>query len=85
MIEINWGKPFSLVVSPQGDVQTFSTIEQARYWLRRKWPVTDAAQSRALTQIEAAMHCLTTVGAARRAFLVAARSAGFRAQEPAAA
>ena len=80
MIEINWGRPLSLIVSPQGDIQTFSTIEQALYWLRRKWPVADAAQSRAIVQVEAAMHCLTSVGTARRAFLAAARSAGFMPQ-----
>ena len=65
MIEVNWGRPLSLIVSPQGDIQTFSTIEQARYWLRRKWPVADAAQRRALVQTEAAMHCLVPLGAAR--------------------
>ena len=83
MIEVNWGRPLSLIVSPQGDIQTFSTIEQARYWLRRKWPVTDAAQRRALEQTEAAMHCLVPVGSARRAFLSAARSAGFPPADPA--
>jgi len=44
MIEIYWGEPLSLVISPEGDVQKFSTIEQAQYWLRRKWPVADAAR-----------------------------------------
>ena len=77
MIEVNWGRPLSLIVSPQGDIQTFSTIEQARYWLRRKWPVSDAAQRRALEQTEAAMHCLVPMGSARRAFLSAAKTAGF--------
>lgn len=81
MIEVNWGKPLSLIVSPQGDIQTFSTIEQARYWLRRKWPVADTAHARAVTQLEAAMHCLVSVGSARRAFLAAARSAGFVAPD----
>ncbi len=77
MIEVNWGRPLSLVVSPEGDIQKFSTIEQARYWLRKKWPVADAAQDRALRQLDAAMDCLVSVGSARRAFLCAARTAGF--------
>lgn len=78
MIEIQWGTPLSFVVSPDGDIQKFSTIEQAAYWLRKKWPVRDEARITALSQIEAAMDCMTTVGAARRAFVTAARSAGFR-------
>ena len=51
MIEISWGSALQLV-SPDGDIQRISTIEQARYWLRKKWPVSDAAQDRALNQIE---------------------------------
>lgn len=77
MIEIHWGEPLSFVVSPEGDIQKFSTIEQVRYWLRRKWPVSDEQQRRALTQVEAAMDCIATVGTARRAFISAAKSAGF--------
>lgn len=77
MIEINWGAPLSLVVSPEGDVQNFTTIEQAAWWLRRKWPVRDEARHRAQTQVQAAMDCLVPVGAARIAFLQAAQSAGF--------
>ncbi|VDC25151.1 DUF982 domain-containing protein [Pseudogemmobacter humi] len=77
MIEIQWGEPLSFVVSPEGEVQKFTTIEQARYWLRRKWPVTDAPRQRALDRLESAMECMTTVGSARRAFISAARSAGF--------
>lgn len=77
MIEIHWGEPLSFVISPDGEVQKFSTIEQARYWLRKKWPVLDEARQRALTQIEAAMCCMTSVGSARRAFISAARTAGF--------
>lgn len=76
-MEIYWGTPLAFVVSPEGQVQMFSTIEQARYWLRKKWPVSDDARSRALDQIEAAMDCMSTVGAARRAFISAARTAGF--------
>ena len=67
----------SLIISPEGDVQKFSTIEQAQYWLRKKWPVADAARQHALGRLEAAMDCLGSVGEARRAFLGAARSAGF--------
>lgn len=67
----------TFVVSPEGDTQKISTIEQASYWLRKKWPVTDHNRDLALEQIDAAMHCLVTVRDARRAFLSAARSAGF--------
>ena len=77
LIEIYWGKPLSFVVSPQGDIQEISTVEQARYWLKSKWPVADHARDRALHQVEAAMDCLASVGTARRAFISAARTAGF--------
>ena len=77
LIELHWGKPLAFVISPQGDVQSFSTPEQARFWLHRKWPVRDMARARALRQIEAAMDCVASVGSARRAFIQAARSAGF--------
>ncbi|WP_435256542.1 DUF982 domain-containing protein [Thioclava sp. FR2] len=74
---MNWGAPLSFVVSPEGEIQKFSTFEQARYWLRRKWPVKDDAQVSALARIEQAMECVGSVGTARRAFISAARSAGF--------
>ena len=77
VIEINWGKPLSFVVSPAGDIQEFSTAEQARHWLRKKWPVADPARDRALHLVEAAMDCMASVGTARRAFISAARTAGF--------
>ena len=77
LIEIHWGEPLSFVMSPEGDVQKFSTIEQARFWLSRKWPVSDDARERALHHLDAAMDCLGSVGTARRAFIAAARSAGF--------
>ena len=77
LIEIQWGEPLSFVTSPAGDVQTFSTLEQARYWLRRRWPVSDEARGRALDRIEAAMDCVASVGTARRAFISAAKSPGF--------
>jgi hypothetical protein len=77
LIEIQWGAPLSLVVSSEGDVQTFTTIEQAAYWLRKKWPVRDDARTCAMDRIDAAMNCLCSVGSARRAFVEAARSAGF--------
>lgn len=77
LIEINWGKPLSFVLSSSGDIQKFTTIEQAKYWLLNKWPITDDARSSALVQVEAAMDCIGTVGAARRAFITAAKSAGF--------
>lgn len=68
-------------MSPEGDVQTFSTIEQARYWLLRKWPIADDARLIALQQVDAAMNCLLPVGVARRAFAAAAKSAGFIPEE----
>gem|GEM_PF-708056 len=77
LIEINWGKPLSLVVSPDGDIQEITTAEQALYWLRKKWPVADDARDRALHHVEAAMDCIVPVGIARRAFISAAKSAGF--------
>ena len=77
LIEINWGKPLSFVTSPDGDIQDITTAEQARYWLRKKWPVSDPARDRALDQVEAAMACMASVGTARRAFISAARTAGF--------
>lgn len=80
MIEIHWGEPLSFVVSPEGEVQKFTTIEQARYWLRRKWPVTDLPRQRALDRLDSAMDCLIPVGSARRAFIAAAKSAGFVAE-----
>lgn len=77
MIEINWGHPMTVVVSPNGNTQKISTIEQACYWLRKKWPVSDRKRDFALDQIDAAMHCLVPVGTARKAFISAARTAGF--------
>lgn len=78
MIEIHWGTPMILILSPTGGTQKIATIEQAYYWLRKKWPVADNKRDLALSQIDAAMHCLTTVYAARKAFLSAAISAGFK-------
>lgn len=77
LIEINWGQPLSFVMSPEGDVQKFSTIEQVKYWLLKRWPIADDARSTALQQVEAAMDCIVPVGVARRAFAAAAKSAGF--------
>lgn len=76
LIEINWGEPISLI-APNGEEQRFSTLETVRYWLRRKWPVSDEARHRALTQVEAAMDCLLPAAAARKSFLKAALTAGF--------
>lgn len=77
MIEIYWGAPVALQEPQGGDVERFSTIEKARYWLRRRWPVTDRAQQTALVKIESAMDCMGPVEEARHAFLIAALSAGF--------
>ena len=81
LIEISWGKPHTFIISPEGDIQNFSTIEQVRYWLLRKWPIADEARTAALRQVEAAMDCIVPVATARRAFLAAAKSAGFEPQD----
>jgi len=78
MIEISWGKPLTLVVTESGDTLKISTIEQAKYWLRKRWPVVDDARQRALAAVESAMECMLPVQTARKAFENAARSAGFR-------
>lgn len=78
MMEVNWGQPLTLVVSNQGNTQRFSTIEQAQYWLRQKWPVADFERDKAIALVDAAMHCLAPVRAARDAFVSAARTAGFK-------
>lgn len=75
-MEVNWGEPLVLVVSPDGAMQKITTAEQARHWLRKKWPVADQSRDGALHHVEAAMECMTSVGAARRAFTRAARTAG---------
>jgi hypothetical protein len=67
----------TFVVSQDGGTKTFTTIEQVEYWLRKKWPVADQDRANALEQVDAAMHCLAPVGAARKAFVGAAKSAGF--------
>lgn len=77
LIETNWGNPITLVVSQQGETQKIGTIEQAFYWLRKKWPVADHNRDLAIDYVDAAMHCMVTVGAARKAFLAAAKTAGF--------
>ncbi|MBY6089773.1 DUF982 domain-containing protein [Maritimibacter alkaliphilus] len=77
MIEIQWGEPVALRQPHSGDIDWFSTIEKARYWLRRRWPVADNAQERALEKIDSAMDCTGPVEDARSAFLLAAISAGF--------
>ncbi len=78
MIEINWGNPITCVVSQQGDIKKFTTIEQARHWLLKKWPVADRSRGLALDHIDDAMQCLAPVGAARKAFVQAAMTAGFK-------
>ncbi|WP_417676344.1 DUF982 domain-containing protein [Pseudodonghicola sp.] len=78
MMEINWGSPLTFIVSQEGDTQKFTTIEQALYWLRKKWPIADRNRELAIEHVDAAMHCLTTVGAARSAFISAAKTAGFK-------
>jgi hypothetical protein len=74
----------TLFMSPEGDTQKITTIEQAHYWLRKRWPVTDNKRDLALKQIDAAMNCLVPVGAARNAFRSAAKSAGFKTRNTAA-
>ncbi len=80
MMEIQWGQPMALITPQDGSIEHFSTIEKARYWLRRKWPTDDSNRDAALARIDAAMECMTPVEEARHAFLVAALSAGYRAE-----
>ena len=81
MIEIIWGKPLQLVTQT-GETKTLSTIEQAKYLLKNKWPdgVESASRDIALAKIQDAMECLGSVGCARRAFISAAKRAGYRAE-----
>ena len=76
MIEINWGQPLTIVTT-EGDTVKISTIEQAKYWLRKRWPVADDARHSAVAAIQSAMECMLPVQAARHAFVHAAQSAGF--------
>ncbi|MDN3711921.1 DUF982 domain-containing protein [Paracoccus cavernae] len=77
MIEIIWGKPLTLVAAESGDFHKISTIEQAKYWLIKRWPVVDEARERALAMINGAMECMTPVQAARAAFAAAAKAADY--------
>ncbi|OWU85356.1 hypothetical protein ATO6_08495 [Oceanicola sp. 22II-s10i] len=76
-MELDWGHSMTLVLSDAGDTKRITTIEQAHHWLKRKWPVADRARETALVQVEAAMECLVSVTSARKAFRLAADSAGF--------
>ena len=58
-------------------MQKIGTVEQALYCLRKKWPVADHKRDLAIDYVDAAMSCLVTVQAARKAFLAAAKTAGF--------
>ncbi|WP_084514001.1 DUF982 domain-containing protein [Salipiger mucosus] len=78
MMEIQWGEPVHLLTSQNGEVERFGTIEKARYWLRRRWPVSDGARHTAIAKVESAMDCMSPVEDARRAFMFAALSAGFK-------
>jgi hypothetical protein len=77
LIELHWGHPTSLHLPDGSEAVRISTLEQARHWLKRKWPVADRARDFALAQLEAAMDCLVSVTSARAAFLAAADTAGF--------
>lgn len=76
-MEINWGEPVILVVSPDGDTKKINTPEQAAFWLRKKWPISDDHKYRAMDYIDAALNCLVEGGTARLAFIKAAKTAGF--------
>lgn len=78
MMEIQWGQPMTLVAPQDGTIERFSTIEKARHWLKRKWPIADITRDTALARIDAAMDCMSPVEDARHAFLVAALCAGYR-------
>lgn len=77
MIEIIWGKPLTIVAAESGDFHKISTIEQAKYWLLKRWPVVDEARERALSVINLAMECMAPVQMARAAFAAAAQSAEY--------
>jgi len=77
MMEIQWGAPVALREPQGGAIERFCTIEKARYWLRRRWPIADNAQQTALAKIDSAMDCIGPVEDARQAFCRAAISAGF--------
>lgn len=74
-----------MALCARGETTKITTIEQAHYWLKRKWPVADRAHEDALCQVEAAMDCLVPMTSARQAFLSAAGTAGFGAEPGAAA
>ena len=82
MIETDWGQPLHIAISPEGDIKKFTTIEQAQHWLSHKWPVRDEKRQTALRAIDAAIHCIGTIATARKAFIAAAKSAGFRKASP---
>ena len=85
MMEIQWGQPMTLVAPQDGTIECFSTIEKARHWLKRKWPIADITRDTALARIDAAMDCMSPVEDARHAFLVAALCAGYRPERQMAA
>lgn len=45
----------TFVRPPAGGIQKLTTIEQASYWLRNKWPVADPDREFAIEQIDAAV------------------------------
>ncbi|TMV13684.1 DUF982 domain-containing protein [Arenibacterium halophilum] len=77
MVEIQWGAPITLYPTHNGVAERFSTIEKARHWLRRNWPIVDDTRQAALEKIESAIDCMSPVKDARSAFVAAALSAGF--------
>ncbi|WP_425075091.1 DUF982 domain-containing protein [Sagittula sp. S175] len=77
MFEIQLGAPITLYSAHNGVAERFSTIEKARHWLRRNWPIADDARQAALEKTDSAMDCMSPVKEARRAFVAAALSAGF--------
>ncbi|MFD1912515.1 DUF982 domain-containing protein [Halodurantibacterium flavum] len=77
MFEIQWGAPITLYSAHNCVAERFSTIEKARHWLRRNWPIVDDARHAALEKIDSAMDCMSPVKEARSAFVAAALSAGF--------
>lgn len=63
--------PITRSPAHDGVAERFSTIEKARHWLRRKWPVLDDARQAALEKVESAMDCRSPVEEARSAFVAA--------------
>lgn len=79
MIETYWGNPVTLIEGPDGAAKSITTVEQALFRLGKRWPDRRGPKhGEAVAYARAARECLTDPGAARLAFIEAAREAGLR-------